>query len=99
MIELDTNLYTTYSQRLEGFFSDIDAHRTTLHASRKLLDESSYPRIDLSKVKLDHGGIVITNMRVRPWCQEQFGFNWIWAGDTYYFKNEADLAWFVLKWL
>jgi hypothetical protein len=36
---------------------------------------------------------------IRNWCEEQFGNNWIYEWDTYYFKYEADALLFALRWL
>lgn len=35
---------------------------------------------------------------IRDWCEEQFGDNWIYNYNEYYFKYEHDATLFALKW-
>ena len=32
------------------------------------------------------------------WCEQNFGNDWVWNWDVFYFKNQQDLLYFVLKW-
>jgi hypothetical protein len=36
---------------------------------------------------------------VRDWCQDQFGDNWIYNWDTFYFKHPEDATLFALRWM
>lgn len=35
---------------------------------------------------------------VRDWCETQFGNNWLYKWDVYYFKHKQDATLFALKW-
>jgi hypothetical protein len=35
---------------------------------------------------------------VRNWCQEQFGNNWIYEWNDFYFINNEDAMLFTLRW-
>ena len=35
----------------------------------------------------------------RRWCKETFGNNYNSSFGQYYFKTEADRAWFLLRWV
>lgn len=32
------------------------------------------------------------------WCEENFGNDWIWNWNFFYFKHERDLLYFLLRW-
>jgi hypothetical protein len=36
---------------------------------------------------------------VRDWCEEQFGNNWFYDWNDFYFKHEKDAVFFALRWL
>lgn len=35
---------------------------------------------------------------VRDWCETQFGDNWLYKWDVYFFKYKQDATLFALKW-
>lgn len=35
---------------------------------------------------------------IRNWCESQFGDNWLYKWNDYYFKHEKDANWFKLRW-
>lgn len=32
------------------------------------------------------------------WCEENFGNDWTWSWNFFYFKYERDLLYFLLRW-
>ena len=38
------------------------------------------------------------NSEIRNWCEENFGNNWIYNWNVYYFKHERDAIAFALRW-
>ena len=32
------------------------------------------------------------------WCEDHFGYDWIWNFETIYFKHERDRTAFLLRW-
>ena len=55
---------------------------------------------------------LLTENNVADWCIETYGeplahnnnlINidgiWRWSGSTFYFKNEEDLNWFIMRWV
>ena len=50
--------------------------------------------VDLSEKELTKA----LNVEIRRWCNRNFGDNWIWDWDTFYFKNPEDAVLFALRW-
>ena len=36
---------------------------------------------------------------ILQWCDEQFGYEWIWNTDNFYFKTEEQKSLFILRWI
>ena len=54
----------------------------------------------LPKVSLADNYFVTGEMdKVRDWCEERFGDNWLYDWNDFYFKYEKDAVLFALKWL
>ena len=51
---------------------------------------------DYARIKLSPG---IDATEIRTWCQDNFGDNWFWAYELFYFKNSEDATLFALKWI
>lgn len=32
------------------------------------------------------------------WCEQNFGNDWAWSWNFFYFKHERDLLYFLLRW-
>lgn len=47
------------------------------------------------------GGVLLqsTINHIRDWCQDNFGDNWIYEWNDFYFKNELDALMFTLRWV
>lgn len=52
------------------------------------------PCVRLSQI--DAGSLKLND--VRDWCEENFGDNWIYEWDKFYFKNPKDATVFALRW-
>lgn len=53
-----------------------------------------FPCVRLSQI--DAGSLKLND--VRDWCEENFGDNWIYEWDKFYFKNPKDATVFALRW-
>lgn len=40
----------------------------------------------------------IAKSEVIFWCEKNFGNDWVWEHDHFYFKHERDLIHFLLRW-
>jgi hypothetical protein len=41
---------------------------------------------------------VVPFEEVCSWCEEQFGYDWVWDFETIYFRYDRDRTAFMLRW-
>jgi len=82
-----------YQDKFKLFFPQCESEFSWWYAGT-YLPRSNYPRINVVD-----GKSVPSLSTMREWCQTEFGDNWIWSFNTFYFLYDRDANWFALKWL
>lgn len=81
--------------------SSLIAHFEAVTGTKFVLGNSHKDKLDRCPMVSLEGNERLTNdaHEVRDWCEEQFGLNWAYRWNDYYFKHQKDADWFALRWL
>lgn len=81
-------IFDSLTRKAKNFFPGYDPELPGLIS---MFDSSNYPRIEFDPEK--------DTATIRIWCQDNFGDNWIWSHETFFFKNQEDATLFALRWV